>query len=150
MLQQQSGCLRNAPVKVCFPGSGPYACYGNLSCQVVQEDETYDSGKGVRQIGVVFKSGGLKHCGFTGLSAEDPRSWYKRRYRPDECHKAGYLFTRVMLSTNEMPVVMRYEGEQSARSEQHRWVENSGPYLMPQDVEDTWVRVKQLKMSVDL
>ena len=108
-------------------------------------------GKGVRQIGVVFGSGGLKHCGCTGLSAEDPRSWYKRRYRPDECHKAGYLFTRMVLSTNEMPVVMRYEGGQSARSEQHQWVKKKGGlYLMPQDVEDTWGRVEQLKMSVSV
>ena len=83
MLQQQSGCLRNAPVSVCFPGSGLYACCDNLHCQLVQEDETYDSGQGVRQVGVVFESGGLKHCGFTGLSAEDPRTWCKRRYRPD-------------------------------------------------------------------
>ena len=79
VLQQQSGCLRNAPVAVCFPGSGPYAFYGNLYCQVVQEDETYDSGKGVRQVGVVFGSGLWKHCGFTGLSDEDARSWYQRR-----------------------------------------------------------------------
>ena len=71
MLQQQSGCFRNALERVCFPGSGLYACYGNIYCQVLQEDETYDSGKGVEQIGVVFGSGGLKHCGFTGLSDED-------------------------------------------------------------------------------
>ena len=48
-----------------------------MYCQLVQEDETYDSGKGVRQVGVVFRSGGLKHCGFTGLGAEDLRSWYR-------------------------------------------------------------------------
>ena len=52
---------------------------------------------------------------------------------------------------NEMPVVMRYEGGQSARSEQHRWVKKKVDFnLMPQDVEDTWGRVEQLKMSVSV
>ena len=120
ILQNQSVCIRNAPEKVCFPGSGLDAGCDIVECQMVQEDETYDSRKGVEQIGVVFESEGLKQCGFTRLRAEDPRNWYKRRYWPDEYHRAEYLFSRVMLSTNGMPEVTRYEGGQSARTEQHR------------------------------
>ena len=42
-------------------------------------------------------------------------------------------------------------GGQSARSEQHRWVKKKVDFnLMPQDVEDTWGRVEQLKMSVSV
>ena len=89
-----------------------------MYCPLVQEDETYDSGKGVGWS--CLQEWRIEALRLHRARCRGSAQLVSRRCRPGEHHKAGYLSTRVMLDIYGMQVAMRYEGGQSARSEQHR------------------------------
>ena len=79
---------------LCTNGIGLVTQQGARYCHFYQNMDLYFTGRNEVQVGLAYTMGREYICAITLMSAQDARSWYRRKPKEEEVVEAGYIFLR--------------------------------------------------------